>query len=145
MIDINNLTRIQAKEQVLMKIVKDILLKEKLKDKIDISIALISEKQIQKLNRKYRDKDRVTDVLSFGLTAAEGSLNKIGGFRNGEIVICPAEVKRNARFDKIHFDRELYRVLIHGVLHLLGYDHEKSEVKAKKMREKEDYYFSNIK
>jgi len=62
----------------------------------------------------------------------------------GEIVICLREVKKNARRFNSTFKKELVRVLIHGILHLLGYDHEKLEKEAEKMEEKENYYLSQI-
>ena len=64
--------------------------------------------------------------------------------RLGEIVICLNEIKKNTRRFKSQFKIELARVLIHGILHLLGYDHEKSEKKSQKMERKEKYYLSHI-
>ena len=68
------------------------------------------------LNKKYRKKDKVTDVLSFG-----EELN--------EIVICPSVIKSK---------KELVKVLIHGILHVLGYEHSKA------MRDKEELWQNNI-
>jgi len=69
--------------------------------------------------------------------APEKELREIG---LGEIVICLREVKKNAKRFSLIFEKELARVLIHGILHLLGYNHEKSEKEAEKMRKKEEYY-----
>lgn len=110
MIEVNNLTAISADEEFLKGVAKK-LLKEENK-KVELSIALVSEARIKKLNKKYRGKNKVTDVLSFG-----DGLN--------EIVICPAIIKTK---------KELARVLTHGILHILGYDH------SKLMQKKEEYY-----
>jgi len=127
MIEVNNLTTVSADEEFLKKVVEKVLESEN-KNK-DLSIALVGQGRIRELNKKYRGKNRVTDVLAFGDNDGLG-----------EIVICLREVKKNAkRFDS-NFETELAKVLIHGILHLLGQDHEKNEIAAKKMEEKQNYY-----
>jgi probable rRNA maturation factor len=109
------------------KIAQTILETEKEGNK-NLSIALVGQGRIRELNKKYRGKNRATDVLAFP------------GNGLGEIVICLREVKKNAkRFGSI-FKKELARVLIHGILHLLGYNHERSKTETKKMEEKQNYY-----
>ena len=128
MIEVNNLTTVVIDEDFLKKTAKIVTDGEK-KKAIELSIALVRQGRIRELNKKYRGKNRVTDVLAFG--------DKDG---LGEIVICLREVKKNAkRFDS-NFETELAKVLIHGILHLLGQDHEKNEIAAKKMEEKQNYY-----
>ena len=147
MIDINNLTTNPIDESFIKKIAK-IVLKEEEKEKSNLSIAFIGQGRIRALNKKYRRKNRVTDVLAFPEPKAllekfkTGLPQKIQ--RLGEIVICFREVKKNAKRFKSTFKEELARVLIHGILHLLRYDHEKSKREAKKMSEKEEYYLSKI-
>ncbi len=114
MIGINNLTASEVDEKFLKRVAKKVL-KEENKEGIDLSIALVGQTRIRKLNKKYRGKNQATDVLSFG-----DGLN--------EIIICLREVK----------EQELARVLIHGILHILGYKH------SKKMRKKEEYYVQAI-
>lgn len=146
MIEINNLTTVSVDKSFLTKIAKEVLKGEN-KSKAILSVALVGQGRIRTLNKKYRRKNRVTDVLAF-------SENEIPNFkfqipeshrRLGEIVICLREVKKNAKKYKSTFKKELARVLIHGILHLLGYDHEKDEVEAKKIREKEEYYLLQLK
>jgi len=147
MIEINNLTTDSIDKEFLKKIVKKVLKEEK-REKENLSIALIGPNRMRELNRIYRGKNRVTDVLSFpGVKALKAelkikSLERIEGL--GEIVICLREVKKNARKLSSSFESELIFCLIHGVLHLLGYEHEKSEVEAEKMEEKQQYYFSKV-
>ena len=102
--------------------------------KLDISIAIIGEKEIKGLNKKYRRINKPTDVLSFFYPPA----GEAGG-ESGEIVICLKQVKINKE--------KLVQALIHGILHLSGYDHEKSVAAAKIMAKKENHYLSvlNIK
>ena len=131
MIEINNLTTVVIDEDFLKKTAKIVIDGEK-KKAIELSIALVGQERIKKLNKKYRGKNRATDVLSFSY---DGS---------GDIVICLGEVKKNARRFGTTFEKELSKVLIHGILHLLDYDHEKNEKEAEKMRKKEEYYLSQL-
>jgi len=129
-IEINNLTTSKVDEEFLKKVAKTVLKGENKKEAM-LSVVLVVERRIKELNKKYRGKNKATDVLSFG----EG-LN--------EIVICYSEVKKNAKRYNSTFKKELTQVLIHGILHLLGYEHEKGEKEAKKMEKKQEYYLSQI-
>jgi len=130
MIEVNNLTANPINEEFLKGVAKKVLERENEAEN-NLSIALVGQGRIRELNKKYRKKNKVTDVLTFG----EG-LN--------EIVICLREVKKNAKGFKSTFKKELARVLIHGILHLLGYNHEKDTKEAEKMEEKQNYYLSRI-
>jgi probable rRNA maturation factor len=88
-----------------------------LKKAYKVSLAMVTEKSIKKWNRLYRKKNRVTDVLSF-----EGDK---GGGELGEILICNNKIKSQAKVQKHSFSKELAILYVHGLLHLLGYDHEK--------------------
>lgn len=143
MIEINNLTTNQIDEEFLKKVAKEVFKKEG-RAKVELSIALIGQGRMRKLNKKYRGKNRVTDVLAFPETKVLLEKFKVGPLQKvqslGEIVICLREVKKNAKRFNSTFETELARVLIHGILHLLGYNHEISKQKAKEMEEKQNYY-----
>ncbi len=148
MIAINNLTTHKVNNIFLEEII-NMILEEELGEieykNTEISIALIGEGRMRKINKRYRGKNRVTDVLSFPEKhiGAEKFITHLKNFSGlGEIVICLREIKKNVRRNSSAYEKELSRVLIHGVLHLLGYDHEKSEQKAKEMKEKEDAYLN---
>ncbi|TSC95151.1 MAG: putative rRNA maturation factor [Parcubacteria group bacterium Licking1014_1] len=131
MIEINNLTNFAVDKKFLTGVVK-IVLKGENKEKENISIAFIRKDEIKNLNKKYRKIDKATDALAFGENPKSlSALNSLG-----EIVICPEVVKENGE--------ESAKVLIHGILHLLGYDHEKNKTEAKKMKEKEEHYLLKI-
>ncbi|HXK32187.1 MAG: rRNA maturation RNase YbeY [Candidatus Nealsonbacteria bacterium RBG_13_38_11] len=125
MIEINNLTTL-VDYGFLKKVAKIVLNKKKL----DLSIVLVSSAEIKELNKKYRKKNKATDVLSFLYDDS------------GEIVICLKEVRQNAKKFGFPFKTELAKVLIHSVLHLLGYEHEKSKKQAAIMDKKENYYLN---
>jgi len=100
-----------------------------------VSLAFVSEEEIKKLNRKFRKKNKPTDVLSFALNERKYL---------GEVVICQKIVKLNAGRYKVSVKEEMIKLFIHGVLHLLGYDHEINEEEAKLMEQKEKFYLSKI-
>ena len=139
MIEINNLTTSRVDEDFLKKTAKMVLegehpSKGRVPEEVNLSIALVGQGRMRELNKKYLGKNRATDVLAFGDNDGLG-----------EIVICLREVKKNTKRYETTFEKELSKVLIHGILHLLGYNHEKSEVQAKKMEEKENYYLEKLK
>lgn len=137
MIEINNLTNFSVNKKFFTGVAKKVLKGEN-RERENISIAFVKPEEIQTLNKKYRKKDKPTDVLSF---------EKVSDFKNevSEIIICPVVVRSNAADSRTTFKKELSKILIHGVLHALGYDHERSKKDEIKMQEKQDFYLSKIK
>lgn len=87
------------------------------------------------LNRRYRGKDKPTDVLSFSLQ--EGEFAHIQPNILGDIVISVPTAARQAADAGHSFKKEIDRLLVHGLLHLIGYDHERGPREAARMRRKE--------
>jgi probable rRNA maturation factor len=105
--------------------------KQKLLGK-NLTVVFVTKAQIKALNSHWRGKNRETDILSFqGMTKDD----------LGELVICPQVLKKQAKEHKLQFEDELFYMLIHGVLHLLGYDHERRQIQAKQMFEIQDKVF----
>ena len=100
----------------------------------ELSVALVGHAEIAALNGRYRGKPRPTDVLSFSLL--EGAHAERRGVLLGDVVIGVAEAARQARRARRTLDDELARLLIHGVLHLVGHDHEE-DAEAARMRAEE--------
>lgn len=96
----------------------------------EIGITFVGDKEIKSLNRKFRKKDRSTDVLAFEMNE-ERML--------GDVVISVDSARRNAARFGESIRSELKRLVAHGVLHLSGYDHVKKADRVL-MRDKEDYY-----
>ncbi|MCH8741818.1 rRNA maturation RNase YbeY [Patescibacteria group bacterium] len=151
MIGINNLTTTSVNEEFLQKIVRKVLKGEGVKGEMELSIALVESARIRELNKRYLGKDKVTDVLAFGEKYEVGSTEKEKGIKSpgpfielGEVIICPQQVKKNAKKFGSTFEKELAKILIHGILHLLSYNHEKSRAEAKKMEKKEQNYLSRV-
>ncbi|MGB9891008.1 rRNA maturation RNase YbeY [Thermodesulfovibrio yellowstonii] len=106
-----------------------------------ISVIFVGDKKMKELNSKYRGKNSVTDILSFPYLENEPS----GNLFLGEIIINPKKVFSQAKQYNKTFWQELDRMLAHGILHLLGYDHEVSDSEARKMRKLEQKILSNLK
>ena len=97
------------------------IIKKDFKLKKQISIALVNEQQIKGLNRVYRKKNKITDVLSFVMD---------NDYILGEVLICLDQARRQAKEKKNTQKAELQLLTVHGILHLLGYDHEKNTKEA---------------
>ena len=91
----------------------------------ELSVLFCDNLYIKSLNAQYRDKDEPTDILSFPL----GETAPGGRFLAGDIVISLDALEENTRFFKVSADEELRRLLVHGILHLLGYEHATNEAK----------------
>ncbi len=101
----------------------------------DLTVAFISDKEMTTTNKKFRKKDKTTDILSFQTGLPQ---------HLGELLISPQQVQKQAKEIAIPFQFELGYLLLHGILHLLGYDHEKTESQAKKMFKIQDTIFKRL-
>lgn len=102
----------------------------------ELSVVITSDREIRKLNAQYRAKDKATDVLSFPLQ--EGPETFGAAQMLGDIVISVDTTLRQAKEYGVSNLQELRRLIVHGTLHLLGYDHEKvAPAAAARMRRKE--------
>ncbi len=109
------------------------------------SLLLSGTKEIKKLNKKFRKKNRSTDVLSFPFYEGKQLNNKIKKEKEiylGDIIINLNQVKKKNY--RIQFRQELNKLWIHGLLHLLGFDH-KSNKKYVKMQKLENYFLNLVK
>jgi probable rRNA maturation factor len=108
-----------------------------------LSILIVDDAMIQDVNRDYLGKDRPTNVISFAMQEGEG----VGVQPDllGDVVISAETAARDACEAQTPFEEELYFLLLHGILHLLGYDHERStRVEAKRMEVREREVFALI-
>lgn len=132
-----NLKNIQAVlDVVIQRLSKNRTLKnlKKLK-KDEVTFVLISAPKMKAMNDQFRGKDCATDVLSFAPTSPESL---------GELILCPSVLKKQARQNGHSLDFEILYMFIHGILHLLGYDHEQSPREEKKMFQIQDRLFSQL-
>jgi probable rRNA maturation factor len=118
----------------LQKIVEATLNAENAPPSVEISLVITGQERIRELNREYRGADRPTDVLSFSLSeekAGEEPASFIGPpdglLHLGEVIISYPQAAIQAREQGHSVNREIAVLIIHGVLHILGYDHEEPE------------------
>ena len=108
-----------------------------------LSILIVDDAGIQEINRDYLGKDRPTNVISFAMQEGEG--RGVQPDLLGDVVISAETAARDACEARAPFESELYFLLLHGILHLLGYDHERGTVSdARRMEDKEREIFAQI-
>ena len=119
-----------------------------------VEVVFVDGEEIRRLNREMRNIDKVTDVLSFPtLDGIKGEavcgkdypydMDEEGNLLIGSIAICCDRAREQAEEYGHSYKRELHYLLVHGVMHCLGYDHMTEEEKAE-MREKEEYILSKL-
>ncbi len=113
----------------------------KLKQPVEMAVLIVGDKEIRRLNRVWRRKDRATNVLSFPQmtkTELKKTVNFGSGSRKsgkvdlqsksvislGQILIDPHQILPGIKKNRKDFEKELVKLVVHGLLHLLGYDHE---------------------
>ena len=101
----------------------------------EISVLIVGDRAMRTLNRDYRGKDRTTDVLSFPMRG--GAHGRLQPHMLGDIVISLPAAARQARAAGATPGEEIDRLLVHGFLHLLGYDHERGRAEARRMEARE--------
>ncbi|MBU1255610.1 rRNA maturation RNase YbeY [Patescibacteria group bacterium] len=161
MLEIHNFTQNEIDEKFFQKIVEKALKIVDVKNDIEISLAIVGDGRIRKLNKMYRGNNRVTDILSFSDKSVLPYLAKAfprlkrgkdlefiqapdGVKRLGEIIICYSRAKKQAQRVGHSLEKELTVLLIHGILHLLDYDHEKGEQEAEEMKKLEETILKKV-
>jgi probable rRNA maturation factor len=91
-------------------------------EKREATVVFVSDGAIRKLNREFRGRDYATDVLSFPAHAEPFETE--AQFQLGEVVISVERAEEQARQNNLRFEREIQQLILHGLLHLCGYDHE---------------------
>lgn len=110
----------------------------------DISVRLVDEKESHQLNMHYRQKDKPTNVLSFPSELPEEILAMLNEVPLGDLVICVPVVIKEAKEQQKSPEAHLAHLVVHGTLHLMGYDHETSEQDADDMEALEIEILKNL-
>lgn len=119
---------------------------EQFKGSVQVGVTFVDNEEIHKLNKKYRNKDYPTDVLSFQTNDnGEYDIDPKTGFKLiGDVVISLEKTKEQAEKYGYSLQQEVGFLTAHSVLHLLGYDHEKGGLEKAKMREKEQTIMTQL-
>lgn len=102
---------------------------------LDVVVVFVSSNKIKKLNFEFRQKEGPTDILSFESIDPESL---------GELVLSPQVIRAQSKRTGLSYHEELCYMLLHGLLHLLGYDHETSKKEAKKMFSLQNRVFESL-
>ena len=132
-------TKITKKKLKLKSLAKAVLTEEGVAQS-EINIIFVDDSYIIKLNQEFLNKNETTDVISFNLEESDSD------FLEGEVYANADQIKRQAEEYEVTFQNELHRIVIHGVLHLIGYN-DHTPLEKKNMTEKENHYltlFENI-
>lgn len=120
-----NEQEVPVDEARLSTLARHVLVEEEVDDAAELSVLLVTTGHIRRLNAHYAGEDHPTDVLAFPLDDEDGS------WLLGDIVICPDVAGRNAAELSHGLDAELDTLVVHGTLHLLGYDHQNPQESAR--------------
>jgi len=143
MVRIRNLQkRIRISQKRIREVVREIL-RDLGYQKWETSILLVDDQQIREINKKYLNRNRPTDVISFSQVEGEGTPENTHLL--GDVVVSLETAKRQAKESHTSLQDEVTFLLIHGILHLLGYDHEGSVNKTREMDEKQKDLLASIK
>lgn len=140
-VDINNTTKKQLDEGLVREAANLFQDEFGQKDK-DISIAFIGDRVMRRLNFRYRGLDKPTDVLAFPGGGESGAAED-GNFL-GEVIIDLAQISRQAKKLKKDEEHELIFILVHGLLHLMGYEDKKEDDRLKMNRMAEEFINSKV-
>ncbi len=99
----------------------------------DLNFIITNDESLKEINRKFLNHDYYTDVISFRYSK--------GNIIDGEVYISKDTVKSNAKNYKVSYKKEMLRVIVHGILHLCGFD-DKTKFQKQRMRKMEDYWLN---
>lgn len=117
-------SRYKVSRKKIKSAVVSVLEENEVKSPIEVSIAIVGDRKMKKLNKKYRDKEGTTNVLSFPLAEGESSKLPSGVIRLGDIVLSYPVVITEAAKEEMLVDDRVEELVRHGMLHLLGLHHE---------------------
>ncbi|MFA5055179.1 MAG: rRNA maturation RNase YbeY [Dehalococcoidia bacterium] len=146
-IDIKPLYRRRLTQKWLREVVATTLSTQKVNRPVELSLLITGDDEVHRLNRDYRGVDKTTDVITFALTEDRDDTefvtppDKIS--RLGEVIISYPQAASQARENKQTIKAELAWLVVHGLLHLLGYDHQDDASEAA-MRKREDIILRKI-
>lgn len=116
-------SRYKASRKRIKRAVNAVLREEKMQTPVEVSVAIVGDRKMRALNKKYRDLDKTTNVLSFPLSEGDSSFLPTDIIRLGDIVVSYPQVIKEAARDEMMVDDKLEELVIHSMYHLLGVHH----------------------
>ncbi|MHB1252619.1 MAG: rRNA maturation RNase YbeY [Candidatus Humimicrobiaceae bacterium] len=152
---VNNQSEFELNENEIKKISDFLFKKLEKEESSELNVVFIGSEETKEVNKKYRNIDKETDVLSFSymedkkifgfIDDAESFRDEFGFFTVGEILICPSAAQENIKIYNKGWTlkKELIFLIIHGLLHIYGYDHE-AEDEKKQMEQKQEEMLKEV-
>ena len=138
-----NNTNEEINYKLIEKVISEALRYEGVNDNTEVSVTIVDNEEIRKINNKFRNIDRATDVLSFPMLSDDFDI-ELEEESLGDIVISLERAFEQSKEYNHSFEREVCFLVCHSTFHLLGYDHD-TEENTKQMREKEEYILNKLK
>ena len=104
--------------------ISNMLNKQEIESPVEVSVAVVGDRKMRDLSKKYKDEDKTRNVLSFSLSEGEKAYDPSSVLRLGDIVISYPEVIREASRDEVLVDDKVDELVVHGLGHLLGLHHD---------------------
>lgn len=117
-------SRYRVDRKRIAKSVLSLLKEQSVKGPAEVSVAIVGDRKMRSLYKKYKGEDKTTNVLSFSLTDGEGTVLPTDILRLGDVVVSYPQVIKDAAKDEVYVDDKIEELVNHGVLHLLGIHHE---------------------
>jgi probable rRNA maturation factor len=109
----------------------------------EISIVFLGDRAMQRINRLFTDRDEPTDTLAFELTPEMGRQKPVSAIRLGEVIVCVDRAISQSKRYRVSLEKEVARLLIHGLLHLCGFEDGTKKSKTK-MHRRENLYLASL-
>ncbi len=117
-------SRYKVNRKRIRKSIEGLINREQISSPVEVSIAIVGDRKMRELSRKYKGEDKTRNILSFSLAEGEKALSGGSTLRLGDIVISYPEVIREAARDELMVDDRIDELVVHGLNHLLGIHHE---------------------
>ncbi len=117
-------SRYQVNRKRIRTLAADLLDKKGVSGKVEISIAIVGDRKMRELSKKYKGEDKTRNVLSFSQTEGESTHNQAEALILGDVIISYPEVIREASKEEVLVDDKIAELVEHGIMHLLGINHE---------------------
>lgn len=119
-------SRYQVNRKKIRTLAADLLDKKGVSGKVEISIAIVGDRKMRELSKKYKGEDKTRNVLSFSQTEGEPTHNQAEALILGDVIISYPEVIREASKEEVLVDDKIAELVEHGIMHLLGINHEQN-------------------
>lgn len=117
-------SRYQADKKRIANLISNLLVKHSVSGPVEVSVSIVGDRKMRSLNKKYREKDETTNLLSFSLGEGEPAAMAGDVLRLGDVVVSYPQVIKEAAQEEVLVNDKIDELVEHGVLHLLGIHHE---------------------